>query len=107
PSFLADTCASAFYALSLHDALPIWLMRKGDGTVYCVPPCNSPMVSAMRAGGCRPASAPQRLASTGLAVSGRNQFISRAQMPPVRSEEHTSELQSREKLVCRLLLENK
>src|SRR5690606_40540233 len=25
----------------------------------------------------------------------------------VRSEEHTSELQSREKLVCRLLLENK
>src|SRR5690606_41045419 len=27
--------------------------------------------------------------------------------PPVRSEEHTSELQSRENLVCRLLLEKK
>src|SRR5690606_41490124 len=27
--------------------------------------------------------------------------------PPSRSEEHTSELQSREKLVCRLLLEEK
>src|SRR5690606_39347798 len=27
--------------------------------------------------------------------------------PPPRSEEHTSELQSREKLVCRLLLEKK
>src|SRR5690606_41899542 len=27
--------------------------------------------------------------------------------PTVRSEEHTSELQSREKLVCRLLLEKK
>src|SRR5690606_40974432 len=27
--------------------------------------------------------------------------------PPTRSEEHTSELQSREKLVCRLLLEKK
>src|SRR5690606_41633497 len=27
--------------------------------------------------------------------------------PQVRSEEHTSELQSREKLVCRLLLEKK
>src|SRR5690606_8235574 len=26
-------------------------------------------------------------------------------MPPLRSEEHTSELQSRENLVCRLLLE--
>src|SRR5690606_35758150 len=66
------------------------LMRKGDGTVYCVPPCNSPMVSAMRAGGCRPASAPQRLASTGLAVSGRNQFISRAQMPPVATPDSST-----------------
>src|SRR6266511_3257764 len=28
-------------------------------------------------------------------------------MPPTRSEEHTSELQSRENLVCRLLLEKK
>src|SRR5690606_35610091 len=28
-------------------------------------------------------------------------------MPPYRSEEHTSELQSRENLVCRLLLEKK
>src|SRR3712207_8740348 len=27
--------------------------------------------------------------------------------PPARSEEHTSELQSRQYLVCRLLLENK
>src|SRR5690606_40111510 len=30
-----------------------------------------------------------------------------ASFPVPRSEEHTSELQSREKLVCRLLLENK
>src|SRR5690606_41508229 len=30
-----------------------------------------------------------------------------AQDDPVRSEEHTSELQSRENLVCRLLLEKK
>src|SRR5690606_39583426 len=28
-------------------------------------------------------------------------------LPALRSEEHTSELQSRENLVCRLLLENK
>src|SRR5690606_40016714 len=38
-------------------------------------------------------------------------FDSRAEliesMPPDRSEEHTSELQSRENLVCRLLLEKK
>src|SRR6266511_4915643 len=37
-------------------------------------------------------------------VSAPNPFSSR---PPVRSEEHTSELQSRENLVCRLLLEKK
>src|SRR5690606_41980218 len=30
-----------------------------------------------------------------------------ASVPPSRSEEHTSELQSRENLVCRLLLEKK
>src|SRR5690606_42038756 len=30
-----------------------------------------------------------------------------SEMPSLRSEEHTSELQSREKLVCRLLLEKK
>src|SRR3712207_7429435 len=31
----------------------------------------------------------------------------RVQNPPTRSEEHTSELQSRQYLVCRLLLEKK
>src|SRR3712207_9553811 len=31
----------------------------------------------------------------------------RALLPPTRSEEHTSELQSRQYLVCRLLLEKK
>src|SRR5690606_29979816 len=35
------------------------------------------------------------------------QRLVEAQEPAVRSEEHTSELQSREKLVCRLLLEKK
>src|SRR5690606_41710864 len=34
-------------------------------------------------------------------------YRSRAVRRTVRSEEHTSELQSREKLVCRLLLEKK
>src|SRR5690606_41892953 len=33
--------------------------------------------------------------------------MARARVPDARSEEHTSELQSRENLVCRLLLEKK
>src|SRR5690606_41484662 len=41
----------------------------------------------------------------GLAHSGG--CIATAATPDVRSEEHTSELQSRENLVCRLLLEKK
>src|SRR3712207_8528717 len=33
--------------------------------------------------------------------------VARRRRPPARSEEHTSELQSRQYLVCRLLLEKK
>src|SRR3712207_8172222 len=43
-----------------------------------------------------------RYLSTGLGKFGV--FVTRN---PLRSEEHTSELQSRQYLVCRLLLENK
>src|SRR5690606_38661616 len=38
---------------------------------------------------------------------GKAQFASDRDAFPLRSEEHTSELQSRENLVCRLLLEKK
>src|SRR6266496_6653016 len=48
-----------------------------------------------------PISNPERL----RAVSSRNRKT--AQPPDSRSEEHTSELQSRRDLVCRLLLEKK
>src|SRR5690606_40408749 len=39
--------------------------------------------------------------------SGRYGYVARGVVFGVRSEEHTSELQSRENLVCRLLLERK
>src|SRR3712207_8882837 len=39
--------------------------------------------------------------------AGRPYRISVTPLAPVRSEEHTSELQSRQYLVCRLLLEKK
>src|SRR5690606_41223190 len=51
------------------------------------------------------------LAQAGIRVIGRGEdalswwYIAAA--APARSEEHTSELQSRENLVCRLLLEKK
>src|SRR2546421_2790053 len=45
---------------------------------------------------------------TSRAASGTRAFATQPTMPsPTRSEEHTSELQSRSDLVCRLLLEKK
>src|SRR5690606_42067599 len=76
------------YALSLHDALPI------------CPLWNSPRLWMIYPNGRR---------STRQERRGR--FISVTPfwytLPRHRSEEHTSELQSRENLVCRLLLEKK
>src|SRR5690606_39305364 len=47
-------------------------------------------------------------AATALALMKSRLFSDMVELPlPVRSEEHTSELQSRENLVCRLLLEKK
>src|SRR3712207_8480702 len=83
--FFNDTATAEIYTLSLHDALPIW--RRGE-----------------RAGEVR---------RPGYGVAGRAGFQGQArgsggQQPrPARSEEHTSELQSRQYLVCRLLLEKK
>src|SRR5690606_40529497 len=90
-SFLTDPPPPATYTLSLHDALPIWPAgrrhrgrRRGRGT-----PCPR----GHRAFG-RQGDACRRHGQHGLCRRGR-------------SEEHTSELQSRENLVCRLLLEKK
>src|SRR5205814_10010081 len=81
---------TAIYTLSLHDALPI--SRAGDpragGAGRPVPGCA---VRRTDAGGRRHA----RRARVQQHQSG------------VRSEEHTSELQSLRHLVCRLLLEKK
>src|SRR5690606_41514192 len=45
-------------------------------------------------------------AGADVRVKGEDERAAKRSGPP-RSEEHTSELQSRENLVCRLLLENK
>src|SRR3712207_8269554 len=56
-----------------------------------------------RLSGTRPGSAPGR----GRWSRGRRGGSPAAAVEEVRSEEHTSELQSRQYLVCRLLLEKK
>src|SRR5690606_41243920 len=88
--------------LSLHDALPIW--SGGSG------PAGGP---GLRRGHGPGGRADARSRPTEACMSGERAGI-RTLVPRIgesqgriRSEEHTSELQSRENLVCRLLLEKK
>src|SRR3712207_8001136 len=86
--FFNDTATTEIYTLSLHDALPIC----GSWPAGRPWRSRSPVRGAgYRGAGC---GRPPRSAGCG----GRS---------PRRSEEHTSELQSRQYLVCRLLLEKK
>src|SRR5438067_9995336 len=78
--FFNVTATTEIYTLSLHDALPISVMRR------FVVPCNNP-----------PESFGHAIIGVLPLSHGRRR----------RSEEHTSELQSRFDLVCRLLLEKK
>src|SRR3712207_7293863 len=84
--FFNDTATTEIYTLSLHDALPI------SGDVGAVAPVVDP--------------APQREADL-HAPHGGIAELQAARRARERSEEHTSELQSRQYLVCRLLLEKK
>src|SRR5437016_9167366 len=78
-----DTATTEIYTLSLHDALPIYIARRGKPST---PRKATRTPSSTRSGWtrCKPPT-PMRC----------------------RSEEHTSELQSLTNLVCRLLLEKK
>src|SRR5690625_6000521 len=85
----SESARSEIYILSLHDALPIlvgcpyYFSRSAISTEYPRTPISCSILAVC----------PTR---TGSPAYGRR-----------RSEEHTSELQSRGHLVCRLLLEKK
>src|SRR5262245_64492149 len=84
---LTDTPTPQIYTLSLHDALPISrLIRAGHKVAVCdqvetVPVRGRKLI--------------------------RREVVRLVTPGTVRSEEHTSELQSLRHLVCRLLLEKK
>src|SRR3712207_9508152 len=90
--FFNDTATTEIYTLSLHDALPISSRRSAS------PPS--------RGATWRPPSAGPR-PPTWRGSSSRRCWWDCCCRPRARSEEHTSELQSRQYLVCRLLLEKK
>src|SRR3712207_8154563 len=90
--FFNDTATTEIYTLSLHDALPICLDHRDAGRLL------SDQVQRE-----------QRVAQV-VEHAEEQHDVERLLVEPrevVRSEEHTSELQSRQYLVCRLLLEKK
>src|SRR5690606_42139454 len=105
-SFFNATPTPEIYTLSLHDALPIYLSIQFDNFRL-----RKRLISNRR-----PAPGPP-----GIYRKTRSWIRGRLLLPAAfgwrhltpffglgtRSEEHTSELQSRENLVCRLLLEKK
>src|SRR5206468_12945441 len=95
-----DTATTRIYTLSLHDALPIsghWRRTSGIGGGHC---CAKEGFFSNR---CRWREAADRQSVRRRAPARHACGASRTW----RSEEHTSELQSRSDLVCRLLLEKK
>src|SRR5207249_12207349 len=104
--FFPSTSTPATYTLSLHDALPIsFCGLNTDNTLTCwnlTPPTGTFIeVSAGGSDACG-----LRMDGT-LQCWGDNTYGQATPPPGPRSEEHTSELQSRFDLVCRLLLEKK
>src|SRR3712207_8515286 len=83
--FFNDTATTEIYTLSLHDALPISSTRR--------------LSSFHARGACFKPYNARSNSNTSLTCIAISSFE--------RSEEHTSELQSRQYLVCRLLLEKK
>src|SRR2546422_2268785 len=86
--FFNDTATTEIYTLSLHDALPIYGRGEEDGDRHGL-------------------AGEEHQAESQRRQPAQHQG-ERVEHPVAdRSEEHTSELQSRLHLVCRLLLEKK
>src|SRR3712207_6849804 len=93
--FFNDTATTEIYTLSLHDALPISMKS-------CV---RSNLVGADAVMGHQEPARQALVDRVDPIAAGRPRHL--AHQRQRRSEEHTSELQSRQYLVCRLLLEKK
>src|SRR3712207_9428061 len=95
--FFNDTATTEIYTLSLHDALPISRPAAAARVV----------LAARRAHGGPVAELLAHLAGRAVLVGEAGDTAAARRAVGRRSEEHTSELQSRQYLVCRLLLEKK
>src|SRR3712207_8257508 len=95
--FFNDTATTEIYTLSLHDALPISHIRSAEDVLPAV-------AAVLRV----PVEGDEGAADVLVPhIGDQRMLLVMDNFEQVRSEEHTSELQSRQYLVCRLLLEKK
>src|SRR5439155_26497341 len=92
--FLTDTATTYIYTLSLHDALPI-------SHKYLFPQIDPSSFLCWQTQDGKLEGISSESSESYTAVPSNKSIVQ------LRSEEHTSELQSRGHLVCRLLLEKK
>src|SRR3712207_8041646 len=96
--FFNDTATTEIYTLSLHDALPI----------YGVKLPRQPQVVRLGVRVAGHEECERRMMNAESRMRKRSSSLDPLHSAfIIRSEEHTSELQSRQYLVCRLLLEKK
>src|SRR3712207_7266563 len=92
--FFNDTATTEIYTLSLHDALPICFSSNAE---FVKSRTNGPTAKSFNT----------NFAALYDRIGEARWTPSNLWCGDERSEEHTSELQSRQYLVCRLLLEKK
>src|SRR3712207_7635541 len=99
--FFNDTATTEIYTLSLHDALPICHLRINGETIV--------IEYILKVEQKEYAKGTCPMCEFGIPASDydNDEFTMLTTYDMWRSEEHTSELQSRQYLVCRLLLEKK
>src|SRR5260221_13870243 len=85
--FFNDTATTEIYTLSLHDAIPISIERSTE------------LLAKWNKN--------NKIWSSGEIIADVEKSVDLGGRRIIRSEEHTSELQSHSDLVCRLLLEKK
>src|SRR5260221_9464160 len=97
--FFNDTATTEIYTLSLHDALPISIASTPSSSPTVTPTTFSASTTSVLSTSAKNPRSP--------CTATKKHFASFAAPSLMRSEEHTSELQSHSDLVCRLLLEKK
>src|SRR5699024_12618060 len=100
-------CTTYSYILSLHDALPICVLLKGSEVIQDF--SNVDTIVFDKTGtltvGNPTVAATELYEKDSAETLAYLASVERESDHPLRSEEHTSELQSRFDIVCRLLLE--